>query len=171
MLYSDCLSATPRFGPLALPLFLEKLQATSNTAKKQTLQAFVAAFPVYGKAVVTPDAVTIWEAISMEVSTGRRAYLPASRSADPGPQCHCRCSLQIYHASDSEMEEHALKALKALLETLYPDGTEEAVSNDATKSVARRLSDACLLELKDCNKSNAKPASRILARAISASGV
>lgn len=83
---------------------------------------------------------------------------------------HHVCRTQIYHASDSEMEEHALKALKALLETLYPDGAEEAVSNDASKSVARRLSDACLLELKDSNKSNAKPASRILARAISASG-
>lgn len=28
-----CLSATPRFGPLALPLFIEKLQASTNTAK------------------------------------------------------------------------------------------------------------------------------------------
>lgn len=76
----SCLSATPRFGPLALPLFIDKLAASTSTAKRQTLQAVIEAFPVYGKAVVETHANTFWEAFSVEVSDGEES--PPSWSAE-----------------------------------------------------------------------------------------
>ncbi|KAG8686101.1 hypothetical protein FRC08_012745, partial [Ceratobasidium sp. 394] len=40
-----CLSATPRYGPLALPLFLEKLSATSPQTKRETLKTLSFCLP------------------------------------------------------------------------------------------------------------------------------
>lgn len=68
ILLRSCLAASPRFGHLAIPLFLEKLQANTNTARRQSLQALTEALPVYGKATVTASAVLLWEAINLEVS-------------------------------------------------------------------------------------------------------
>lgn len=84
---------------------------------------------------------------------------------------HCS-SFQIFHASDAELEEHALKALKALLQTIYSDeeGKME-IADEKSSGVAWTLCDLCLLELKDADKTNATPATKILSRATSASGM
>lgn len=83
-----CLASTPLFGPLALPLVLDKLQASTKSAKvrqsdpqrlsapltvlcyqrqTQSLEAIVTCFPVYGKAAVDEYAKVFWEALNLEV--------------------------------------------------------------------------------------------------------
>ena len=122
----------------------------------------VACFPVYGAAILIPQGATFWEAFSVEVDADITKLTVIILISSPA---------QIFHASDSEMEEHALEALKALLQTIYSDeqGKEE-LTNDKSASVAWKMCDACLLELNDADKSNAAPATRILARALAASG-
>jgi len=80
------------------------------------------------------------------------------------------------------MEGHALDALRALLATIYPDEDPAAEEDDELvqkvketpkdrkKSVAWKMCDACLLELKDCDKSKAAPATKILRTAMEATG-
>lgn len=102
-----CLSATPLLGPLALPLFFDKLQAASEKAKvslslslsprplavpailrgrdqpltsstdpqRQTLQALVACFPIYGAATCGEWAGRFSEALITEVRM-RRVFKP-----------------------------------------------------------------------------------------------
>ncbi|KAJ1306672.1 hypothetical protein OPQ81_007667 [Rhizoctonia solani] len=62
-----CLSATPRFGPLALPLFLEKLSATAGNTKRDTLKTMSLCLPVYGPAVAKSFAPQMWSAFKLEI--------------------------------------------------------------------------------------------------------
>ncbi|SGZ26113.1 BQ5605_C024g09837 [Microbotryum silenes-dioicae] len=161
-----CLSATPYFGKLALPLFLDKMQAASEKAKpdfhqRQTLQALIICFPIYGAAVCGEWAGRFSEALSIEV----------------------------FHATDSSMMELALECLRALYSTLYPDtspvsittttiqsdekdGDAEMPAADAdeittsaptgVEGIAIKVVQNSLDELREPDKSNAKPAVQIL---------
>ncbi|TKA55992.1 hypothetical protein B0A53_01695 [Rhodotorula sp. CCFEE 5036] len=158
-----CLSATPLLGPLALPLFFDKLQAASEKAKRQTLQALVACFPIYGAATCGEWAGRFSEALITEV----------------------------FHASDDEMQYLALLAVRALYSTLYPDsdsrttstttvaasgsggdvemneagggeGGKPPATSTAVEGVAVKMVQNSLDELKEPDKNNAKPAMRIL---------
>ncbi|KEI36566.1 uncharacterized protein L969DRAFT_90937 [Mixia osmundae IAM 14324] len=102
-----CLSATPRFGPLALPLFLDKLQAAVPAAKQQTLRALSACFPVYGHIIVQEHARTFWEAFSVEV----------------------------FHATETETEECALDALVSLLNTMHAESIDEGKDTVAQRMI------------------------------------
>ncbi|GAA6018123.1 hypothetical protein JCM8202_000190 [Rhodotorula sphaerocarpa] len=153
-----CLSATPLLGPLALPLFYDKLQAASEKAKRQTLQALVACFPIYGAACCGEWAGRFSEALIVEV----------------------------FHASDSEMQNHALMAIRALYSTLYPDESSVSIPHAAAdgedtpmtdrpsevgaiEGVAVKMVQNSLEELGEPDKNNAKPAARILTALISSS--
>ncbi|BGP33480.1 hypothetical protein JCM10296v2_005284 [Rhodotorula toruloides] len=155
-----CLSATPLFGRLALPLFLDKLQAASEKAKRQTLQALIACFPIYGAAVSGEWAGRFSEALIIEV----------------------------FHASDTDMQDLALHTFRSLYATLYPDHpalpveeTHAAVGGDVEMSSAAAAEDDkiegvavkavlnSLDELQEPDKNNAKPAVRILTAFIAAS--
>ncbi|GAA5990089.1 hypothetical protein JCM10908_005818 [Rhodotorula pacifica] len=149
-----CLSATALLGPLALPLFFDKLQAASEKAKRQTLQALVACFPIYGAAACGEWAGRFSEALIIEV----------------------------FHASDTDMQNLALLAVRALYSTLYPDpsaaatatGNDEDTEMDtegsrAIEGVAMKMVQNSLDELKEPDKNNAKPAARILTALICSS--
>ncbi|GAA5964949.1 hypothetical protein JCM21900_001908 [Sporobolomyces salmonicolor] len=149
-----CLSATPHFGKLALPLFLDKMQAASEKAKRQTLQALTACFPIYGAAVSGEWAGRFSEALSIEV----------------------------FHATDNTMMELALVTFHSLFATLYPDATSlvvestvhggegedaemataQPLAHDGVEGVAVKVVENSLDELKEPDKNNAKPAVRIL---------
>lgn len=62
------------------------------------------------------------------------------------------------------MESLALGALKVFLSTLYPE------DGGAVKGVATKLSEHCLEELKEADKSQAGLAVKILGAAIESSG-
>jgi DNA repair/transcription protein MET18/MMS19 len=146
---------------LAIPLFLEKLQANTNTARRQSLQALEQALPVYGRATVTASAVILWEAINLEVSALSPSHFYRRLTKRP----------QIFHATEADVEEMALHALKALLQTVYAEAeSQEDISQDKASKLAQKLCDTCLLELKEADKSNATPATKILSAAVSASG-
>ncbi|KDE05608.1 hypothetical protein MVLG_03980 [Microbotryum lychnidis-dioicae p1A1 Lamole] len=156
-----CLSATPYFGKLALPLFLDKMQAASEKAKRQTLQALIICFPIYGAAVCGEWAGRFSEALSIEV----------------------------FHATDSSMMELALECLRALYSTLYPDTSPVSITTTTIQSdekdddaempaanadeittsaptgvegIAIKVVQNSLDELREPDKSNAKPAVQIL---------
>ena len=82
---SGALNATPTFGPLAIPVFLDKLTAGSratkvnlnvlfapawywNRSQIDTLQALSASLPVYGSALARASARKLWNALKLEVS-------------------------------------------------------------------------------------------------------
>ncbi|ORY74067.1 ARM repeat-containing protein [Leucosporidium creatinivorum] len=150
-----CLCATPRFGKLALPLFLDKMQAASEKAKRQTLQALTVCFPVYGAAVSGEWAGRFSEALSIEV----------------------------FHATDDDTAELALTTFKSLFSTLYPDNSPVAVKEHGAEDEEMAAPEAVsgvegvgvkvvansLEELREPDKSNAKPATRILAALITSS--
>ncbi|GAA5820973.1 hypothetical protein JCM3770_006154 [Rhodotorula araucariae] len=152
-----CLSATPLFGRLALPLFFDKMQAASEKAKRQTMQALTACFPIYGAAASGEWAGRFSEALIIEV----------------------------FHASDDEMQDLALGTMRALFATLYPDratiedvemvsaGEEGAGEKtdeiDKIEGVAVKVVQNSLDELAEPEKNNAKPAMRILTALIASS--
>ncbi|KAA1102014.1 hypothetical protein PGT21_035075 [Puccinia graminis f. sp. tritici] len=63
----DCLSATPQFGILVLPLLLEKFQAPGLGPKSQVLETVIQAFPIYGRAAVAEFASLFWESFLVEI--------------------------------------------------------------------------------------------------------
>ncbi|WAQ85506.1 hypothetical protein PtA15_6A134 [Puccinia triticina] len=63
----DCLSATPQFGILVLPLLLEKFQAPGLGPKSQVLQTVIQAFPIYGQVAVAEFASLFWESFLVEI--------------------------------------------------------------------------------------------------------
>ncbi|BGP41533.1 hypothetical protein JCM10450v2_005582 [Rhodotorula kratochvilovae] len=152
-----CLSATPSFGRLALPLFFDKMQAASEKAKRQTMQALTACFPIYGAAASGEWAGRFSEALIIEV----------------------------FHASDDNMQDLALGTMRSLFTTLYPDaaasddtematasedGADEAKDEtDKIEGVAVKVVQNSLDELAEPEKNNAKPAMRILTALIASS--
>jgi DNA repair/transcription protein MET18/MMS19 len=85
LLSRGCLAATPSFGPLAIPVFLEKLAAGSPTTKvrirhltsksasltkpfqRDTLQALATCLPVYGSGLARTSGRKLWNALKLEV--------------------------------------------------------------------------------------------------------
>ncbi|KAF9490145.1 ARM repeat-containing protein [Pleurotus eryngii] len=63
----DCLSAHPSFGPLAIPLFLEKLTAGSPVTKRDTLESMTVCLPVYGAEFILEHAKSVWNSLKIEV--------------------------------------------------------------------------------------------------------
>lgn len=79
----SCLSATPRFGLSALPLFIEKLSTSLGEAKRDVLQTLKQCLPVYGEGNVRggPNQEAggfigeLWEGIKVEVCVSDYAHL------------------------------------------------------------------------------------------------
>lgn len=80
----SCLTASPAFGPLAVPLFMEKLIAGTPTTKvgyaparcgskltwvpqRDTLQTLDEALPVYGPSTARNHARKLWNSLKLEV--------------------------------------------------------------------------------------------------------
>ena len=62
------MSATPRFAPMAMLLFLEKLPASLGESKKDVLRGLTACLPVFGARAVQGYASDLWDALRTEVS-------------------------------------------------------------------------------------------------------
>ncbi|PKI84952.1 hypothetical protein MVES1_000880 [Malassezia vespertilionis] len=88
-----CISATPQFAPLAIPILLEKLSASGGSAKVDTLQTLDAALPVYGRAAAEVNGDELWGFIKLD----------------------------ILQATDDESAACAQQTLTMLLRVLYAD--------------------------------------------------
>ncbi|KAJ4000828.1 ARM repeat-containing protein [Lentinula boryana] len=126
-----CLNATPDFGPLAIPVFLEKLTAGSPTTKRDTLESMSMCFPVYGSALARSHARKIWNSLKVE----------------------------IFQPIDSITEEFALRTTQDLVKTIYTptDGTDSEI-----EGLARDACEECITILREPEKSQAKPAIKVL---------
>ncbi|KAF8909296.1 Dos2-interacting transcription regulator of RNA-Pol-II-domain-containing protein [Gymnopilus junonius] len=130
----NCLNATPAFGPLAIPVFLEKISAGSRATKKDALQTLGTCLPVYGSALARVSARKLWNALKLE----------------------------IFQPVDQETEEEALKATQILVKTIYADEEAAVEFNEDIQGLARNVCEECLQILKEPEKSQAKPATKIL---------
>ncbi|KAI1791817.1 ARM repeat-containing protein [Ganoderma leucocontextum] len=128
----SCLHASPAFGKLAIPLFLEKLNAGSPITKKDTLDTLDVCLPVYGAAVAREFARKLWNALKLE----------------------------IFQPTDSVTEEKALKTFQVLIQTIYSAAKEE--EDAAIEGLAKDASDECMEILREPEKSQAKHAIKVL---------
>ncbi|KXN90718.1 hypothetical protein AN958_04003 [Leucoagaricus sp. SymC.cos] len=128
-----CLSATPYFGALAIPVFLEKLLAGTRATKRDTLQTMGICLPVYGSALALTEARKLWNSLKLE----------------------------IFQPTDSVNEEEALRMIQILVKTIH--ATDEPTGEDKDiQSLAREVCEECIGILKEPEKSQAKPAAKIL---------
>ncbi|WFD00490.1 hypothetical protein MYAM1_003239 [Malassezia yamatoensis] len=62
-----CISATPAFASMGMPLLLEKLGASGGSAKVDVLRTLQAVFPVYGRAACVANADAIWVHLKLDI--------------------------------------------------------------------------------------------------------
>ena len=151
----------------------------SKCEQRQTLQALTACFPIYGAVACGSWAGRFSEALSIEVSSYALGSIPQILTFHR----------QVFHATDPDTMELALTTFQSLFSTLYPDIDPTAVAKlqtvdedeempiEATaemqsgeiQGVAVKVVANSLDELREPDKSNAKPAARILAALITSS--
>ncbi|KAF9269073.1 ARM repeat-containing protein [Marasmius fiardii PR-910] len=127
-----CLSATPLFGTLAIPLFLEKLTAGTPITKRDTLETMSVCFPVYGSAIARVNARKLWNTLKLE----------------------------IFQPIDPETEEQALKTTQDLVNTIYGDDTTQG--DEDIQGLAKDACEECFMILREPEKSQAKHAIKLL---------
>ena len=118
--------------------------------QRQTLEALSACFPIYG----------------------------ASTSGDWAGRFSEALSIEVFHATETSIQDLALITFHSLFSTLYPDSLpEKKEDNDEImvdreeriEGIAVQVVRNSLDELEEPEKSNAKPALRILVSLIAAS--
>ncbi|KIO20015.1 hypothetical protein M407DRAFT_11103 [Tulasnella calospora MUT 4182] len=133
----SCLSASPFFGTLAVPIFMEKLAATTAAVKQDVLQTMSICLPVYGPAVAQKFGNTIWDAVKIEIfqpidSETEKAALEAtsalvqtlSSTDEKSPSSLVTAiiteCIEILKEPEKNKAQHAIKVLSALLRTTHP---------------------------------------------------
>ncbi|KAG5340290.1 hypothetical protein C0989_002306 [Termitomyces sp. Mn162] len=145
-----CLNASPSFGQLAIPVFLEKLAAGSPATKRDTLQTMSICFPVYGSALARASARKLWNSLKLEAGV---SYTLIQTS--PHPE-------QIFQPTDPLTEQEALKTTQALVETIYKHEEDAIESDDDVQGLARDVCEECIHILREPEKNQAKPAIKVL---------
>ncbi|TFK91443.1 ARM repeat-containing protein [Polyporus arcularius HHB13444] len=130
----SCLHATPAFGKLAVPVFLEKLTAGSPVTKKDTLDTLNVCLPVYGRAVVREFARKMWNTLKLE----------------------------IFQPTDNVTEEKALKTTQVLIQTIYSAAPAEQADDAEIEGLAKEACEECIQILREPEKSQAKHAIKVL---------
>ncbi|POW16262.1 hypothetical protein PSTT_01443, partial [Puccinia striiformis] len=133
----DCLSATPQFGILVLPLLLEKFQAPGLAPKAQVLQTVIQAFPVYGQVAVAEFASLFWESFLVEI------FQP---NTSPSQDC-----LRLLE-----------QGCQTLFSTVFPSDPEVASPSGPIDFIKQAL-EVIMKELHSPEKSRAVPATRLVA--------
>ncbi|TEB36758.1 ARM repeat-containing protein [Coprinellus micaceus] len=126
-------SATPLFGPLAIPHYLDNLAAVGRPAKRDILETLNVCLPVYGPKIARSFARKLWNSLKLEV----------------------------FQPVDVNTEQLALKTLQTLINTIYAseEGNE---SQTDVQGLARDACEECLTILREPEKSQARPATRVL---------
>lgn len=70
--------------------------------------------------------------------------------------------LQIFQPTDSQTEEDALKTVRTLVETIYTHEEEAIETEDDIQGLAKDVCDECIQVLREPEKSQAKPAIKVL---------
>ncbi|EPT02988.1 hypothetical protein FOMPIDRAFT_1142982 [Fomitopsis schrenkii] len=131
---SACLNSTPLLGPLAIPLFLEKLTAGAPVTKRDTLKALDSCLPVYGPSVARTHARKLWNTLKLE----------------------------IFQPTDSATEQAALHTAQVLIKTLYSADEAENKGSEDIEGLAKDACEECIQILREPEKSQAKPAIKVM---------
>ncbi|RXW13568.1 hypothetical protein EST38_g12285 [Candolleomyces aberdarensis] len=107
-------SATPLFGTLAIPHYLENLVAVGRPAKKDILETIAVCLPVYGPQVARSFARKLWNSLKLEV----------------------------FQPVDPITEELAVKAIQVLIKTIYSSEKEEAQTD--VQGLAKDACEECI---------------------------
>ncbi|KAF9508163.1 hypothetical protein BS47DRAFT_1350735 [Hydnum rufescens UP504] len=134
----SCLNATPLFGPLALPLLLEKLSASTGNLKRDTLQTLESCLPVYGRAVALNYAPELWESFKIE----------------------------IFQPADPDTEGSALRATQSLIRTLYSLQDIPTSGEIQADGLIVDIVQECKKILREPEKSQAQHAIKLLSACI-----
>ncbi|KAF5335990.1 hypothetical protein D9611_006343 [Ephemerocybe angulata] len=126
-------SASPLFGPLGIPHYLENLVAVGRPAKRDILETLAVSLPVYGPKVARSFARKLWNSLKLEV----------------------------FQPVDSATEELAVNALQVLIRTIYTP-VEGEPEEAEIEGLAKDACEECLQILREPEKSQARPATRIL---------
>ncbi|KAK0188708.1 ARM repeat-containing protein [Armillaria mellea] len=130
-----CLCATPAFGPMAIPVFLEKLTAGSPITKRDTLQSMSECFPVYGAGLARRSARDIWNTLKLE----------------------------IFQPTDTITADMALTCTQSLVKTIYSaDSRTEGDAETDIEGLAQDACEECIKILREPEKSQARPAIKVL---------
>lgn len=70
--------------------------------------------------------------------------------------------IQIFQPTDTITEEAALGTTQILIKTIYNDDKDKLLSNEEIQGLARDACEECLLILKEPEKSQAKPAIKVM---------
>ncbi|KAH7881782.1 ARM repeat-containing protein [Phlebopus sp. FC_14] len=131
----DCLSAIEAFGPLGIPVFLEKLVAGSPTTKRDTLEAMSACLPVYGPSAVREFGRKIWSALKLE----------------------------IFQSTDLITEGAALNTLRVFMCVIQEDAESRNEGKDnGIDTLVRNICSDCIDVIGEPEKIQAKAALKVL---------
>lgn len=78
------LTASPLLAPHALPLLIEKMQASGGNAKRDTLDTLAEALPVFGRSAALAHARELWQGFRIEImhATDEATAICATRALD-----------------------------------------------------------------------------------------
>ncbi|KAL5531709.1 hypothetical protein ACEPAG_4586 [Sanghuangporus baumii] len=133
----SCMSASPLFGELAVTLFLDKLLGGSPATKKDIIETISLCAPVYGAGVARKNSKKLWNFLKMEV----------------------------FQPVNPETEGEALKATQILIQTIYSGPDEETAAGEL-QGLITEISTECLELMNEPEKSQAVPASKVMASLI-----
>lgn len=109
--------------------------------QKDSMETIAECAPVYGANALLPDINELFDALKVEV----------------------------FHATDPVLEDTALEAIHQVVAALSTTISSDS-ANDPAEKALKPLVVECMINLKDPELKNAKPAGRILRAAASASG-
>lgn len=128
------LSSNPAFGPMAVPLFIEKLNAGSPVTKRDTLQTLSVCMPVYGAAQMRSSSKKLWNSLRME----------------------------IFQPTDRITEEEALKTAQDLVKVIQSSTSDETAMQQDVDAFVKEVCAECLKLLGEPEKSQAIPATKVV---------
>ncbi|TDL24084.1 ARM repeat-containing protein [Rickenella mellea] len=129
-----CLSATPLIGRMAVIQFLEKLTAGNPVTKRDTLETLSICLPVYGPGVAQEFSRKLWNLLKLE----------------------------ILQPTDPDTEQKALDTTQVLINTIYSSEVADTGESYDVEGLAKEICEECLEVLREPEKSQAKPAIKVL---------
>lgn len=124
--------------------------------QRDTLSALDICLPVYGASIVRTNARKLWNTLKLEVrwlvSLSWHFLIKL-----------CFTLHQIFQPTDSETETKALKTTQILIQVIYAEGADGGLTDSQEiEGLAKEACDECLRILKEPEKSQAKPATKVL---------
>lgn len=123
--------------------------------QKDTLETLSVCLPIYGPFTVLKFAKQLWNTMKLEASRTHTC-----------PQLRLPSIEQVFQPVNPEIETEALHTTEALIKTLYEVRTEAETSSTVSMDFLTELCEECLSLMDEPEKSQAIPASKVIAALI-----